>query len=253
MIRLQDEAFVLDAHELGESDLIVALFTVEHGKVRAVARGARRSRRRFGGLLQPLTRVRASWVERDGRELQRLESLDEIHSFAAMQSDPARQAACAILAELTAAFSHPGQSDKDEFRLLGASLEAMEQGVDPAAVVRYFEYWTLRVHGLLPDLHACAGCGRDLMREARRVSGEGVLCGDCPSEGREARLNGAEFEFLEALRRTAPGKLTVKAPRTGGALELLLRGSLEAFCERRFRTYRHFKSASLPIGEGDAR
>jgi len=250
--RLQDEAFVLDARELGESDLIVTLFTVEHGEVRAVARGARRSRRRFGGLLQPLTRVRASWAERDGRDLQRLEALDEVHSFAAMQAEPARQAACAILAELTAAFSHAGQSDRDEFRLLGASLEAMEQGVDPTAIVRYFEYWTLRVHGLLPDLHACAGCGAELSG-ARRVASEGLLCRDCPATGRETRLNGAELEFLELLRCTAPGKLTVNAP-PGGGLELLLRGSLEAFCERRFRTYRHFKSASMPIGDqGGAR
>jgi DNA repair protein RecO (recombination protein O) len=251
VIRLQDEAFVLDARELGESDLIVTLFTVEHGEVRAVARGARRSRRRFGGLLQPLTRVRARWAERDGRELQRLEALDEVHSFAAMQAEPARQAACAILAELTAAFSHAGQSDKDEFRLLGACLDAMEQGVDPAAVVRYFEYWTLRVHGLLPDLRACAACGKELAA-GRRVSSEGLLCGECPAVGREARLNGAELEFLELLRRTPPAKLSGEAPRTAG-LELLLRGSLESFCERRFRTYRHFKSASLPIDEGGAR
>ncbi len=58
MIRQRDEAFVLDTRELGEADLIVTLFGQEHGKIRAVAPAARKSRRRFGGLLEPLT----AWI-----------------------------------------------------------------------------------------------------------------------------------------------------------------------------------------------
>ena len=220
MIRQRDEAFVIDTRALGEADLIVTLFTAQHGKVRAVARAARRSRRRFGGLLEPLTRVRASWSGRDGGELHRLHDLDGVRSFAAMQAEPRRQAACAVLAEITASFAREGEADAEEFRLLAAVLEALECGADPTSVLRYFEYWTLRIHGLLPDLE------------------------------REARLTAGDRRFLEAARRLSPAALAAEVPAPGPALEQLLRGLLEGFAERTFRSYRHFKALGASAGEG---
>jgi DNA repair protein RecO (recombination protein O) len=253
VIRQQDEAFVIDTHALGDADLIVTLFAAEHGKVRAVARAGRSSRRRFGGLLEPLTRVRAAWTGRDGAELQRLEELEEVRSFAAMQAEPRRQAACAVLAEVTGSFAREGEADADEFRLLGAVLEALERGVEPASLLRYFEYWTLRIHGLLPDLARCACCRRALPESgpSRVVSGRGALCRDCPGEAgeRESRLTAADRAFLDAARRLPPAELPVAASARGPAIELLLRGPLEAFAERTFRSYRHFKALAAS-GEG---
>ena len=86
MIRQRDEAFVLRTQELGEADLIVTLLTEHHGQVRAVARSARRSRRRFGGVLEPMTRVRAAWTEREGRDLHGLDEIEARRSFAEMQA-----------------------------------------------------------------------------------------------------------------------------------------------------------------------
>jgi DNA repair protein RecO (recombination protein O) len=256
LIRQRDEGFVLDTSALGEADLIVALFTEHHGKVRAVARAARRSRRRFGGLLEPLTRVRASWTAREGRELHQLDALEGCRSFAEMQADPLRQAACAVLTDVARAFSHEGQADPQQFRLLAAVLEALEQGGPPRSLLRYFEYWTLRVHGLLPDLAACAVCsgplgsGRPLRVGARR----GPLCDACPAQPgeREARLGGVEQEFLETVRRVPPTALATSGrhARAGAALEVLLRGALEAFAECSFRTYRHFKAQETPAAGG---
>jgi len=239
---------VLDTRELGEADLIVTLFGQHHGKIRAVAPSARRSRRRFGGLLEPLTRVRASWVERAGRDLQRLAEMEGVRSFADMQSDPLRQATCAVLADVAGVFSHEGQSDPQAFRLLGAVLDALEGGAAPWAMLRYFEYWTLRVHGLLPDLEACAECGRGLpvRRPSRASRNRGVLCAECPrvSGDSEARLTAADREFLSAVRRLPPSAMPVLPdPGSGSnAIELLLRGMLETFAERSFRTYKHFRA-----------
>jgi len=256
LIRQQDEAFVLGTHSLGEADRIVTFFTGSHGKLRAVARGAARSRRRFGGLLEPLTRVRVSWVEREGRDLQRLEGLEPVRSFAAMQSEPVRQAACAVLAEIVASFAHEGQSDAEEFRLLAAVLDALEGGGKAAVLVRYFEYWTLKIHGLLPDVGECAACGKGLSGGGgRRVApGQGVLCGDCPRlDGEpEGRLSVADLAFLDVARHSHPTRLPEETGSVGPGLELLLRGTLEAFVERRFRAYRHLKSAARFPAEGDA-
>jgi DNA repair protein RecO (recombination protein O) len=256
VIRRQDEAFVLDTRELGEADLIVSLLTEQHGKVRAVARAARRSRRRFGGLLEPLTRVRASWVEHEGRDLQRLDELECVRSFAAMQAEPLRQAACAVLAEVSAAFSHEGQAEQQEFRLVAAVLDALERGHPPRPLLRYFEYWTLRVHGLLPALDACVACGRALpgSGSVRVSAGRGPQCDDCPRPvgTRVTTLRPADRAFLEAARGLPPAALSDPAHglRCGAALETFLRGSIEAFAERTFRTYRHFKAAEGLSADG---
>jgi len=252
----RDEAYVLRTQELGEADLIVSLLAEHHGTVRGVARAARRSRKRFGGALEPLTHVRATWVEKEGRELQRLESLESLRSFARMQSEPQIQAACAVLAELSEVFSREGQAEPRFFRLLGAALAALDEGVDAFVVVRYFEYWTLRLHGLLPELGACSACSAPLPpgRPLRVADRRGILCGGClaASGSRGKRLTAAELGFLEAARQSAPARLGIGAARVarpGSGLETLLRGALEAFAERPFRAYRHLHDAGARRGD----
>src|SRR3990172_5379475 len=115
MKQRHDEAYVLGTHELGEADLIVTLLAEQAGRVRGVARSARKSRRRFGGALEPMTRVRASWVEKEGRELHRSECLEMARSSATMQADPAVHAACAVFCELGSAVAREGQADPNTF------------------------------------------------------------------------------------------------------------------------------------------
>ena len=92
MTRQRDEAYVLRTRELREADLIVTLLGRENGAVRGVARAARRSRRRFGGALEPLTLVQASWIEKPGLDLHQFEELEPLRSYAEMQAEPATQA-----------------------------------------------------------------------------------------------------------------------------------------------------------------
>jgi DNA repair protein RecO (recombination protein O) len=256
--RLSDEAFVLRTQELGENDLIVSLFTRGHGKIRGVARAARSSRRRFGGTLEPMTFVRAAWTEKAQRDLHRLDSMDCLRSYAGMQSDPRVQAACAVLSEVSEAFAHEGQSDEKAFKLIGAVLGALEGGAEAWTMVRYFEYWMLRVHGLLPDLGACPVCGKSLGAHNRpRVDSNGeVRCRECGRrESVHGRTIGApEVAFLDEARVKPPSRVDAHT-RTVGAgspLESLLRGTLESFVERRFRTYRHLRAAAV-FEEGETR
>jgi DNA repair protein RecO (recombination protein O) len=248
---LEDDAYVLRTWPLGDADLIVMLFAAAHGRVRGVARSARQSRRRFGGLLEPLTRVRLGWTEKDGRELHRIDALDGQHSYAAMQADPALQAACAVLAEMTEAFTHEGEPDRKSFDLLGAVLGAFEGGLDPWIGVRYFEYWLLRLHGLLPELERCVDCTRPTTGAAARVvPGAGALCDACAQAGEPAatgvavRLSSREIAFLAAARASRPETLSgwSDAVRPGGGLDAFFRASLEGFVERPFRAYRHLRA-----------
>jgi DNA repair protein RecO (recombination protein O) len=244
----RDEAYVLGTTELGEADLIVILLAEHHGLVRGVAASARKSRRRFGGALEPLTRATAAWVERDGRDLHRIESVEIVRSFATMQSDPARQAACAVLAEITLAVSRDGDPDPRTFRLLGALLEALEAGGAPWAIVRYAEYWTLKLHGVLPDLDLCASCGAPLTGGSLRVvtPQAGLICRACPKPAGAVALRAEDLRALASIDALPPAQAAIPADaaRPGGPLEVLLRGALEAFVERTFRSYRHLKAAA---------
>jgi DNA repair protein RecO (recombination protein O) len=241
---------VLRTQELGEADLIVSLLTESYGKVCGVASHARKSRKRFGGALEPLTQVRAAWSQKSGRDLHRIESLECIRSFAAMQSDPLRQAACAVMSELSEAFAREEQADENSYRLLGAALVALEEGADTWVVIRYFEYWTLRLHGLLPDLRRCSSCSADLPAadRVRVVFRRGQLCRDClgASGERGMMLTPQQLDFISEAQRSLPSKMgdLSAAAEPGGALEALLRGTLESFAERTFRTYRHLQAAS---------
>lgn len=248
MRQCRDEAYVLGTSELGEADLIVTLLAEHHGRVRGVGASARKSRRRFGGALEPMTRVVANWVEREGRELHRIESLEPKRSFAGMQSDPARQAACAVLCEITAAIVRDGQSESATFRLLGAVLEALESGLHPWISVRYAEYWTLKLHGVLPDLAHCGACGEPFATRSPRwaAGGSGLLCQRCPKPRGAVALRSRDVMALAAIDASPPAALDVscEAARPQGALEALLRGGVEAFAERTFRSYRHLRAAT---------
>lgn len=250
MARRSDEAYVLRTQALGEADLIVTLLAEHAGRLRGVAASAKRSRRRFGGALDPMTRVRAAWSEREGRELHRIESLEPARSFSSMQSEPATQAACAVLAEIAGALASEEEPDPKGFRLLGAVLDALEGGLDPWVAVRYFEYWTLRLHGLLPDVSSCGACGAELRGAAGiPVEARGfALCAACEraAGGRRGTLSREDLEFLRAAAARGPSEMAThrEASRPGGALEALLRGAIEAFTERSFRAYRHLERAT---------
>jgi len=245
----RDEAYVLGTSELGEADLIVTLLAEHHGRVRGVGASARKSRRRFGGALSPMTRVTASWVEREGRELHRIESLEPVRSFDAMQSDPACQAACAVLSEITSAVVRDEQPEHATFRLLGAVLTALEGGLHPWLAVRYAEYWTLKLHGVLPDLSHCGVCGEPFAESGGRwaVGGGGFFCRGCPKPPGAVAFRSGDLAALAAFDKNPPHALGLpeEVARPTGALEKLLRGSVEAFAERTFRSYRHLRAAHV--------
>lgn len=230
------EAFVLRTGSLGESDVLVTLFTREQGKVRGVARAARRSRKRFGGALEPATHVRAGFVEKEGRDLAQIQDLEILHSYFDMQREPAVAAACAFLCEVTEQFAREQQVDELFFRLLGSVLDGLQGGVDPSLAARYFELWTCRIQGLLPDLRNCAACERPLDDGARYEPRHGELyCRRC---GRESAggLPVAGPALALALRMLAQpvGEVAGGEPTAATGLEHLVGAILMQFVERPF-------------------
>ena len=158
------EAIVLRTWPFLEADLLVSLFTRDHGRLKGVARHALRSRRRFGGALEPMTYVRAHWTQRPGRglaadsDLVRLDSFEVLSSPLSAKVDYARLAALELLAEVLDELPE-GAADDPVFRLALTVLAALESGT-PALPNAYFCLWMNRLMGWMPDLHRCIVCGQ---------------------------------------------------------------------------------------------
>jgi DNA repair protein RecO (recombination protein O) len=155
------EAIVLRTYPLREADLLVTLFTRAEGKVKGVAKSAKRSRKRFGGALEPLTCVRAYWQDREGSELARLDSCDVLMSPLEAAVDYERAVALAHVAEMLDELMPDREANDSIFRLAWGVLQALEQG--PIWLpVTYFDLWMVRLMGFLPALEECIECGEAL-------------------------------------------------------------------------------------------
>jgi len=247
------EAFVLDAVALRERDKLVTLFTETEGKVRGVAHGAARSVKRFGGRLERLSRVKVSYFEKEGQDLVRLDDLELIEESFRLQQDLVVAAALAYVSEVAGEFVREKESDQRYYRLLGATLDAFRAGVEAAVGLRYFEFWTARLHGIFPDLEAC-----DLCRAAFTGSGARVLladgtgmCSKCArgAGGRSLPLSRSALTVIEAFRRSKPSALLgVVFPKPAlREVEAAAGGALVSFTGRPFRSSEFLRQV-LPEG-----
>ncbi|ABF40196.1 DNA replication and repair protein RecO [Candidatus Koribacter versatilis Ellin345] len=157
----QSEAIVLRTYPMREADLLVTLFTRAEGKIKGVAKAAKKSRRRFGGALEPLTHVRVYYEDRERQELTRLDSCDVLASPMSAEVDYPRALALGHVAEVIDDLLPDREPNDAVFRL---SLAVLGQLV-PGAVwmpLTYFDLWMVRLAGFLPDLMHCVVCGEEL-------------------------------------------------------------------------------------------
>jgi len=173
----ESEAIVLRTYPLREADLLVTLFTRLEGKVRGVARSAKRSKRRFGGALEPLTLVRVYYEDRERLELARLDLCDVLESPLASEVTYPRSVALAHVAELLDELLPEREANDAVFRLALAVLNGL-RGADVWLPVTYFELWMTRLMGYLPDLAECTACGRTLngSRAFFHALSDGLMC-----------------------------------------------------------------------------
>jgi len=175
----ESEAIVLRTYPLREADLLVTLFTRTEGKVRGVAPSAKKSKRRFGGALEPLTYVRAFYDVRERQELARLDSLEVLESPLSSEVSYARAVALGHIAELLDELLPDHEVNDAIFRLTLSVLQVLT-GPDVWMPVTYFELWLTRLVGFLPELTECIVCGRSLIgsRAWFHALADGVMCAD---------------------------------------------------------------------------
>jgi len=227
----RDHAVVLRTWKLGEADRIVSLHTHDHGKVRGVAKGVRRTKSKFGARLEPLSHV-AIQLYRGRGDLDTITQVETVDRFATLRTDPDRFARAQALLEAVDQVAQDREPDRDLHVMLVRALRTLDQNDSPLVVAAFF-LKLLAHEGLMPHLDECVACGADEPLEAFDLDEGGVLCRSC-RRGRPLSAEG-----LELLRRILGGGLGgVLAEPVGpatGEVDLLATALLEHHLERRLR------------------
>jgi DNA repair protein RecO (recombination protein O) len=234
----ESEAIVLRTYPFRESDLLVTLFTRLEGKVRGVARAAKKSRRRFGGALEPLTHVKVAYEDKERQELARLDACEVISSPLTSEVSYARAVALGHVAELLDELSPDREANDAVFRLALSVLSQLTTG-EFWLPITYLDLWMARLMGYLPDISECLACGTSLngSRAYFHALADGLMC---PEHKRLASSEmSVESRKLASQMLTAPlSKLraSVLPDSTGADLRKFLLQTLERHIEKKLVT-----------------
>jgi len=212
MAIVQSEALVLRSFRLGETSLIVSLFTREFGLLRCVAKGARGSKSRFGASLEPGVRVNAVVYRKLSRDLQLLSKTDIVEVLPALWEDPYRFAVATQVLEFLERAAYGESGDPELLDLACETLRTMSRA--PIAslelIVRGFEIQACERLGYAPELTVCLECRSPLHQGGlfHPIRG-GLLCGTC---------GGGEggFRLSERARRVMVGLSEEPIPTLAG-------------------------------------
>jgi len=190
------EAVVLRHADWGEADRLLTLYTRERGKVRAIAKGARKVKSRKAGHLEPFTRVTLQLAR--GRDLLIVTDADTIDAYQPLREDLIKTGYASYLVELLDRFTYEEESENyNIFRLLTESLSRVANEPDPWLAIRYYEVHLLDHLGFRPQLFECANCREEIEAVDQFFSAAqgGVLCPRCG-----ASLPGVWNVSVEALK-----------------------------------------------------
>ncbi len=230
------EAIVLRHADWGEADRLLTLYTRERGKVRAIAKGARKIRSRKAGHLEPFTRVTLQLAR--GRDLLIVTQADTLDAFLPIRENLVRTSQASYIVELLDRFTYEDDSENyNIFRLLTEALTRLEKEADPWLAIRYYEVQLLDLLGYRPHLFECANCGREIKAEDQFFSAAqgGVLCPACGTG--LPGVWGVSVEALKYLRHFqrsdyAAAQRARPAPEVQNEVEALLQHYVTYLLER---------------------
>jgi DNA repair protein RecO (recombination protein O) len=225
-----DQGIVLRSFPFGEADRVVVLLSPNHGKLRAVAKGIRKTKSRFGGRLEPFTHVELVLYE--GRGLDTITQASVIDVFPRLRADLDRVLAAGAMVEAIDAVSQEGERSVRAFLLLQRGLRVLEAGPPHADLLTAFLLKVADVVGVAPALARCAGCGRVEGLSRFAFAAGGVLCERCRTPGAVALRDGLT-DYLAGLAAAGVDDLPAADPSLTGDALGVTRRFLEYHLDRR--------------------
>ena len=237
---LRVDAGVLRHSDLGEADRLLTVFTRQLGKMRVIAKGARKIASRKAGHIEPFTHVRMQLSK--GRDMFILTQADTTDAYLPLREDLILTSQAAYVLELLDRFSYEDESESSStFRLLTDTLSRLASKADPWLVLRYYEMRLLDHVGFRPQLFECANCGRAIQPEDQFFSftAGGVICPRC-AQGLK-HLHEISIEALKYLRHFQRSSYTEATrarptPDVQQETETLMQGYFTYLLERELNT-----------------
>lgn len=230
MTLYRDAGVVLRTYKLRESDRIVVIMTEQHGKVRAVARGVRKSSSKFGGRLEPLSHV--ALLLNEGKELDNVSQAESLDHFRTIREDLDRLSSGVAMLEAVDQLAQERETNPQLYRMLVGALRTLAARPAPLLVPAFY-IKMLAAAGVHPQLDVCASCGSTEELVAFDMEEGGALCRNC------RRGMPLSAPALSLLRRILGGDLVsaLEEPNSAAVHEVqaLATRAFEHHVERRLR------------------
>ena len=185
------EAIVFGSIDYGESDKIVTFYTLKFGKIKGIAKGAKRSKKRFVNNLEPFSYINLVFFQKQGRELVMLEQAEIVRRFDLLTMDIDRLAFGSYCLELLNEMTLEGQQNQRAFELLLKFLIMLDGGTHIRTIVMFFEMRLLSLLGYHPHLDTCVVCKNDIVSGVTpdtkiffSSARSGILCSTCKDQGK---------------------------------------------------------------------
>jgi DNA repair protein RecO (recombination protein O) len=196
----ETEAIILKTFPLGEADRLVSFFGRTSGRMRGVAAGARRLKNRYGSTLELLSHVQIWYVEKETRDLVRIQQCELLESFHKAQSDYGLSTGLAVVSEISELVLPEHEAAESMFRLILLTVREIDRRGAWALPLSYFAFWAVRLGGWLPRFDRCAECSSIFETSAAYHApwDAALRCERCKRSGMR-QLNDAGRRLAEAF------------------------------------------------------
>jgi len=234
------EAVVLRHSDYGEADRLLTLYTRQLGKMRALAKGARKIASRKAGHIEPFTHVKLQLAK--GRDMFLITQADTVDAYLPLRDDLILTSQAAYVMELLDRFTYENDTENaSTFRLLTDTLARLASKADPWLVTRYYEMRLLDYMGFRPQLFECANCRREIMAEDQyfSFSAGGVICPSCGQGLRNLKnISVDTLKYLRHFQRSSYAEASRARPslEVQQESEVLQQGYFTYLLERELNT-----------------
>jgi DNA repair protein RecO (recombination protein O) len=245
---LSSEGVVLRTYPLGNSDKIVVVYTRNQGKLRGVAKGARRIKNRFAGRLEPFNWVEMICFEKENRDLVSIDKIELLKSFSSHLRDYRCFLQLNYLAELLFETTPEREPNDSLFRLLLLVLSEMENPLRSDLAQLYFEVWHMKISGLFPPSKSCCHCAVTLLNGEQvffSSRADGFYCSAC-KENSYAPVTSKSYQLLHQILRKSLVDVVEESDSVAARDELarLIEEIVEKTFERKFECLSFIRNGS---------
>ncbi len=201
----KNPAFVISGRDLGESDRLITFYSMDRGKVRGIAKGAKRSRHRFVNTLEPFTLLNISLALPRTKGLSRIESAEILDSLSSIREKTDCYIMVSLCCELVDLWTRDGDPQRELFELLCSYFRSLKQGLPPRKVTLFFETQLLTLVGYAPNLDTCLCCKKrpEAGYVTFKVHEGGFICKRCQRTEDAYRISLGALRSLKYIQKNA--------------------------------------------------